>query len=242
MELVKHHPGSIRGRPLLRVALVGLSLFSGWVVTGCGGTTRHDSEQLAFLRRCDRSAGADALGDASVCLCTLTQLRAQTNRRSFRADVVAWEDNADGASYRSTVAVTIARCNGQQEMMGSSPIQVPAAPDRTLRPAKTVKLSAVAYKSRFRWPHDPQSMVHTCTDGTAVANGMSCLLGRAIAAAFGDYPKTTAPVARLLHVVDPDNGRVVSVACAISGQKNASAVCNAPRRQIALLAPPSYSS
>jgi hypothetical protein len=225
----------------------------GILAAACGGASTHaggaaathprpsSAEQVSFLRDCSAGVGAGALGDAAVCQCTLTQLEAQTNPRTFTAAVTAWRKNANGAGYRSTVAATIARCAGQQQI-GPAPQAVTASASQTTVRARTVKISRAAYAKRFHWPVNARSMVHTCFEGTAVANGMSCALAQAIAGAFGEFPDSRTPTVRHLDLVDPGTGHVVSVACAVSGREDASPICNAPRHQIALLPPPHFSS
>ncbi len=237
----------MRTRALLPIALLMLGL----VVAGCGSAADHArqaaadrqhslAEKTAFLRTCNRGVGAGALGDAAVCQCTLSQLEAETNSGEFKAAVTAWETNADGAAYRSKVAETIARCNGQQQI-ASAPTSASAVVPSDLPPARTVKISSSAFAKQYRWPTSARSMVHSCLDGTAVANGMNCALSQAISRAFGEYPDTRIPLVRHLHLVNPVNGQVVSVDCAVSGRTEASAVCNAPDHQVALLPPPDYS-
>ena len=221
------------------------------MVAGCGSSNsgqaaaKHQSrpsaaEETSFLRTCNRGVGAGSSGDAAVCQCTLTQLEAETKPAEFRAAVTAWETDAGAGAFRSTVAQVVARCTGQQQI-GSPPSASASAATATRRPpARTVKLTEAAYHQRFHWPVNARSMVHSCLDGTAVANGMSCTLSLAIQRAFGEYPDTHTPVVRHLHLVDPDNGRVVAVDCAVSGHAHDGALCNAPAHQIALLPPPGY--
>src|SRR5271165_3031091 len=114
-------PPVIRTRRLGANRLVGLvAPVLAVVAAGCGGTTAlpggaakshsrpGSAEQVSFLRKCAEGVGAGELGDAAGCQCTLTQLEAQTNARTFERAVAAWEDNTSGAAYRSTVAQTIA--------------------------------------------------------------------------------------------------------------------------------------
>jgi hypothetical protein len=237
--------------PVVCVMLAGCVLLAGCVMlAGCGSESGHASqtasarqaksaEEVSFLRDCNRGVGAQALGDAAVCQCTLTQVEAETNPRTFKQAVADWKTNTGGASYRSTVAQAIARCSGQQQV-ASAPRSTSAVVPSNLPPARTVKLSRSAYAKHYRWPTSARSMVHSCLDGTAVANGMSCAFSQAIGHAFGKYPDSHAPVVRHLNLVDPVNGRVVSVDCALSGREDASAICNAPQHQIALLPPPDY--
>jgi hypothetical protein len=237
----------MRTRGLLPIAPLILSL----LVTGCGSATDHArqaaadrqhslAERTAFLRTCNRGVGAGALGDAAVCQCTLSQLETETTSSSFKAAVAAWESNADGAAYRSTVAQTIARCRGQQQV-SPAPQSASAVVPSDLPAARTVRISSSAFAKQYRWPTSARSMVHSCLDGTAVANGMNCALSQAIDHAFGEYPDRQIPLVRHLHLVNPVNGQVISVDCAVSGRREASAVCNAPDHQVALLPPPDYS-
>jgi hypothetical protein len=236
-----------------RLALLTLGIaLVGVLAAGCGSAngghaaaSRHPrptaTEETSFLRTCNRGVGAGALGDAAVCQCTLTQLEAETKPPAFRSAVVAWETNAGGAGFRSIVAQAIARCNGQQQI-APTPAASPSAVVPTVLPrARTVKLSRATYVKQFHWPDGARSLAHSCLGGTAVANGMSCTLSQAIDRAFGEYPDVHTPVVRHLHLVDPTNGRVVDVDCAVSGREHASAVCNAPQHQVALLPPPDYS-
>jgi hypothetical protein len=240
--------GGFRPRRTLGLTVPVVSL----LLAGCGGSGHAGqpaaqrlngptpAEQVSFLRTCSRGVGAGALGDAAVCQCTLAQLEAETNRRTFQAAVTAWRGNVGGAGFRSTVAQVIARCQGQQQI-GSTPPSGTSTQASTVATAHTLKISTKTYARQFRWPTSARSMVHTCLDGTAVANGMSCALSHAIAQAFGEYPDTKTPVVRHLRLVDPSNGRVVSVQCGVSGHKDASALCNAPQHQKALLPAPDYS-
>jgi len=243
----------MRTRALTRVVAFAVPLL-GILAAGCGSTTHTNTaavpspprasstEEVSFLRKCSESVGAGGLGDAAVCQCVVTQLEAHANAQAFKAAVASWEDKPGGSGHSSTVAQTITRCNGRSQM-SSSPQPVPASAGATSSPARTtIGLSEKRYAKRFRWPTNAQSMVHSCLGGGAVANGMSCQLLRAIDQAFGEYPESKTPVVRELHLVDPDSRRQVSVNCGVSGREGASAVCNAPRRQIALLPPPDYDS
>lgn len=237
----------MRARALFPIALLMLSL----LMAGCGSMSDHArqaaaarqnslSEKTAFLRTCNRGVGAGALGDAAVCQCTLSQLEAETTSREFKATVAAWESNADGAAYRSKVAEIIARCSGQQQV-AAAPQSASTVVPTDLPPARTVKISTSAYAEHYRWPTTARSMVHSCLDGTAVANGMNCALSQAIHHAFGEYPDTRVPLVRYLHLVNPISGQVITVDCGVSGRNEASALCNAPDHQVALLPPPDYS-
>jgi hypothetical protein len=220
----------------------------GLLAAACGSASHvpasHPTadQKVAFLRSCSNGVGSvGRLGDAAVCQCALTQLEARTNQNSFGRAVYAWKNNINGAQHRLIVATTINRCAGQQQI-DSARQSGATASAANLPPSRTASISKATYTKTFRWPDSSQSMLHSCFTGTAVANGMSCSLAQAIASAFSQYPypDSSTPVVRYLHLVNPDNGRVVAVSCAISGRKGANPVCNAPQRQVALLPAPGY--
>ena len=224
----------------------------GMLAAGCAGSTHtHASsvqqsragsaEEVSFLRKCSESVGAGGLGDAAVCQCVVTQLQSHASASTFNVAVAAWEKNRGGSGHRATVAQTIAGCNGRSGI-SSSPQSVPASASATGSRTHTIKLSNTQYAKRFRWPTNSRSMVHSCLTGGAVANGMSCQFLHAIDHAFGEYPASKTPVARELRLVDPDNGRPALVNCGVAGREGTSAICNAPRHQVALLPPPGYES
>ena len=243
---------AMRTRALSRVVAVAAPVL-GMLVAACGsGTHTHpagsqsqsragSAEEVSFLRKCSESVGVGGLGDAAVCQCVVTRLEAHANAHAFEVAVAAWEDKPGGARDSSPVTQTISRCNDRPKISSSSQ-SVPASVAETGSSARAIKLSQKRYARRFRWPTNARSMVHSCLDGGAVANGMSCTLAHAIDQAFGQYPGAKTALVRELHLIDPDNGRVVAVNCGISGRQGAGAVCNAPRHQVALLPPAGYAS
>lgn len=222
-------------------------------VGGCGGhgsspTTGGASprlaavsapEQQSFLSDCAQRVGSES-ASAAVCRCALTGLRAETNSTTFKTDVGVWQGSSIGLAFRSLPAQIIARCNGERGL------ETNGAP---VRPASSSGGPSVrnvgdvtpAEAKKFRWPPTRSSVLRSCTEGPAVADGMSCRLADAIARANDAHRDPRKAQLRALRLLDPITGHRVSVLCLDPGRTGGGAVCRAGGEGAALLPAPGMS-
>lgn len=190
------------------------------------------------------------MGDAAVCQCALTQLEAETSRVTFASDLLAWTENRNGQGFKSVPVQAISRCMGEQQVgpnlqpeSASADASSASGEASSGEAGSEVAKEVTAKAARaFRWPPKKSTVIRTCLEGAAVANGMSCQLAGVIEKAYGEYPDSSTRQVRHLRVVDPMTGRTVPVACFFSGREQSSAVCRAPNETAALLPPEGASS